>query len=107
MLAISLGKSIKKNYLPPGSDSNLLIYAPEKLVLIESLGKYVQLNKNTLQVMDKDETDIDSNALVNSKLPKSFQNRWAWSDSEKDGTRQNHSPYRIMIINLRILKENY
>ena len=72
---------------PPGSDSNLLIYAPEKLVLIESLGKYVQLNKNTLQVMDKDETDIDSNALVNSKLPKSFQNRWAWSDSEKDGIR--------------------
>jgi hypothetical protein len=69
---------------PPGSDTGLLIYAPERLTLIESFGKYVRLNKNTLQVMDKDESDFDHPAMIQSKVPRSFQNRWAWSiDSDK------------------------
>lgn len=70
---------------PPGSDSKLQIYAPTHLVLIESFGKYVRLNKNTLQVMDKDETDYEHPAVVNTKLPRSFQNRWAWSPSNDEG----------------------
>jgi hypothetical protein len=70
---------------PPGSDSTLQIYAPTHLVMLESFGKYVRLNKETLQVMDKDETDFEHPAAVNTKLPRSFQNRWAWSPSGDKG----------------------
>lgn len=70
---------------PPGCPESLQIHAPTHLSMIESFAKYVDLNKNTLQVMDKDESTSDSSAKVSSKLPKSFQNRWAWSP-RKEGT---------------------
>jgi superfamily II DNA or RNA helicase len=67
---------------PPGSADNLQIHAPTHLTMIESFGKYLDLNKNTLQVMDKDESTFDHPARVRTKLPKSFQNRWAWSQND-------------------------
>lgn|GEM_PF-2784321 len=70
---------------PPGCPESLQIHAPTHLSMIESFAKYVDLNKNTLQVMDKDESIFDSPAKVTSKLPKSFQNRWAWSP-RKEGS---------------------
>ena len=39
-------------------------YSPTELVLLESFQKYTDLNKNTLQIMDKDESDKESLALA-------------------------------------------
>ena len=79
---------------PPGSNESVRVWRPTELSLVESHNKYVRLDKRSSMIRDGDEMDVrgggeenpddieemEGGSTKDVKIPKSFANRWVWSE---------------------------
>lgn len=78
---------------PPGAKNGVRVWAPSKLVLIEAYDKYLTLDKKTTRITDYDEQEGKSKNYdeiggddwegKRVRIPKTFNNRWIWSEPGK------------------------